>query len=453
MKISLLIVFLISALSASLKVEPLEFSLIKKGDSKDGNTILIIGGIQGDEPGGFMAASLISTRYKIKNGNVWIVPNLNFDSIINRSRGRFGDMNRKFATLSKNDPEYETVQKIKSIILDKKIDFVLNLHDGSGFYRKKYIDKLHNQHRWGQSCIIDQNKIDKNVKFYDLKTIAERVVKSVNQKSQKKEFNFRLHNTETREKDPEMAKTLTYFAITNGKPAFGIESSKNFPTHMRVFYQLLALEEFMKVADIEFTKDFDLTPKAVKLALNTDLYLEFDDNRILLSLDGIKKFLKYFPLPNDREIVFKSNNPLITIKKLGNNYQVYYGNRRLTKIIPQYLSYSNTIKDIKVKIDNNSQNISLGSIVDVEHSFNVENKNGYRANIIGYIGENRNEMETLISKKDIIKKYSVDKKGNIYRVELYKNNSFVGMILVNFTGSKKKLRIATSLNNNKKVEI
>jgi len=96
MKISLLIVFLISALSASLKVEPLEFSLIKKGDSKDGNTILIIGGIQGDEPGGFMAASLISTRYKIKNGNVWIVPNLNFDSIINRSRGRFGDMNRKF---------------------------------------------------------------------------------------------------------------------------------------------------------------------------------------------------------------------------------------------------------------------------------------------------------------------------------------------------------------------
>ncbi len=91
-----------------------EFDFIKKG-IQDNNTLLIVGGIQGDEPGAFMAASLIATHYKITKGSVWIVPNLNFYSIIKRSRGPFGDMNRKFAALSPNDPDYNSIQRIKKI--------------------------------------------------------------------------------------------------------------------------------------------------------------------------------------------------------------------------------------------------------------------------------------------------------------------------------------------------
>ena len=74
-------------------------------------------GIQGDEPGGFTAASMLVTNYKVTKGNIWVVPNLNFESIIKRSRGVHGDMNRKFKTLSKDDPEFHQVQKIKRIIL------------------------------------------------------------------------------------------------------------------------------------------------------------------------------------------------------------------------------------------------------------------------------------------------------------------------------------------------
>jgi len=90
-----------------------DFTLIKKGETNDNNRLLIVGGIQGDEPGGFMAASLLSTHYTITKGSVWIVPNFNFYSIIRRSRGPYGDMNRKFAKLSTNDHDYHSIEKMK----------------------------------------------------------------------------------------------------------------------------------------------------------------------------------------------------------------------------------------------------------------------------------------------------------------------------------------------------
>ena len=95
-----------------------DFKLIKKVKTIQ-TLFLLLGGIQGDEPGGFISASLLTTHYEITKGSVWIVPNLNFYSIIKRSRGPYGDMNRKFAHLSKTDPEYKTIQRIKSYMLEK----------------------------------------------------------------------------------------------------------------------------------------------------------------------------------------------------------------------------------------------------------------------------------------------------------------------------------------------
>ncbi|EPE3794605.1 M99 family carboxypeptidase catalytic domain-containing protein, partial [Campylobacter lari] len=47
----------------------LEFSVKENGKSlDDNNTVLILGGIQGDEPGGFHAASLLLSDYNITKG-------------------------------------------------------------------------------------------------------------------------------------------------------------------------------------------------------------------------------------------------------------------------------------------------------------------------------------------------------------------------------------------------
>lgn len=41
----------------------------------------MIEGFQGDDPGGFTAAPMLVTNYKIKSVSVWVVANLNFESI------------------------------------------------------------------------------------------------------------------------------------------------------------------------------------------------------------------------------------------------------------------------------------------------------------------------------------------------------------------------------------
>jgi len=69
-----------SSIANKSSIKNFDFNIIKKG-YKDNNTLLIVGGIQGDEPGGFMAASLIATHYDITKGSVWIVPNLNFTAL------------------------------------------------------------------------------------------------------------------------------------------------------------------------------------------------------------------------------------------------------------------------------------------------------------------------------------------------------------------------------------
>ena len=81
----------------------LDFSVHTLASKVPGKTALIVGGIQGDKPGLFNTAALIATRYKILSGQVIVVPNFNFENISKRSRGVYGDMNRKFDRVSKTN--------------------------------------------------------------------------------------------------------------------------------------------------------------------------------------------------------------------------------------------------------------------------------------------------------------------------------------------------------------
>lgn len=58
-------------------------------------------------------------------------------------------MNRKFARLDETDPEFSTVRRIQELIRRPEVALVLNLHDGSGYYRSTY-ENYHLQPRaWG----------------------------------------------------------------------------------------------------------------------------------------------------------------------------------------------------------------------------------------------------------------------------------------------------------------
>jgi hypothetical protein len=417
----------------------IDFSLHKLEGDRQGNTLLVIGGIQGDEPGGFNAASLLVTHYRIKKGNVWVVPNLNFISIIKRSRGVYGDLNRKFATIGDNDPEFNTISRIKAILLDDQVDLVLNLHDGSGFYRPTYVDRTHSPRRWGQSIIIDQRHISVS-RFGNLGEIASQIVAEVNHYLFAEEHAYHVKNTRTGEGDTEMERTLTYYAIRNRKPAFGVEVSKSFPTHMRAYYHLQVLEAYMDLLGIEYERAFNLSARGVRGAIKSGAKLAFYDNKIFLDMTNARKRLGYIPLKKAAEIVFRPNSPLVAVVESGQSYRVFHGNRRITRLVPQYFEYDSSIEAITIEVDGDQRKVEFGNMVEVAQSFLVVPQNGYRVNVIGYRKPGTgNESGIAIHKDDIAKRFSVDKEGRLYRVEVYREKKFSGMVLVSFSNKGEDL--------------
>ena len=431
----MLSVFVLS-LSQLVCAEQLRFSLHKIESGKPGPTLLVIGGIQGDEPGGFTAASMLVTNYTVKSGSVWVVPNLNFESIIKRSRGIHGDMNRKFNFLSKKDPEFDEVQKIKKIILNNDVDVVVNLHDGSGFYKKTYINKLHNPNRWGQSIIIDQEVLESE-KFGDLSDIARKVQQYINQRLKNKNKFFYVKNTETKKGDVEMEKSLTYFSIKNNRPAFAVEASKSFLTYERTFYHLLAVEGFMNKLGIHFQRDFKMTRNNVAKQIGNNLKISLYDNRINLHVEKARRYLNYVPLKKHSSFEYKKNNPLIAVISHKKGLKIRYGNRYVTSLKPQYFEYDYGLDSITVQVDGENKKINIGEKIKVEKSFRVRAANDYRVNIIGYSKQGvTNENNILIKRKNIKSRFSIDKSEKIFRVELYKGKKFSGMILVDFAEKK-----------------
>jgi hypothetical protein len=339
-------------------------------------------------------------------------------------------MNRKFAQLSENDPEYKIIQRIKSYIKDKRVKLVVNLHDGSGFYRPTYIDDQHSQHRWGQCSIVDQENID--APYGNLAHIANKVVNHVNQHLMQKEHLYHLHNTRTNEGDKEMEKTLTYFAITNSKAAFGNEASKSLMTHKRVYYHLLALEKYVQIMGIEYKRKFKMDSSGVYAAINNDIYISMYDNKIKLPLSKIRNYLRYIPIKKNQVLDFQASNPLLTIVQNGSEYTIQYGNRRLSRLKADYMDYDEQAPAFKFMVDGIEKNVMFGDIVEVLDDFLVKDNDNYRVNVIGYTTKREKETDTKIRKNQIPKRFSVDKSGEIYRVEYYKREKFAGMILVKF---------------------
>lgn len=409
----------------------LDFTTLRLGSGK--NAVLVVGGIQGDEPGGFSAASLLATRYEIHKGCIWVVPNLNFPSIIKRSRGLHGDMNRKFAKLDSADPEYGTVRRIQELISSPEVGLVLNLHDGSGYYRPTYEDKLKNPQRWGQSIIIDQSSLAPNVFMRNLEEIAKAVSNRVNSKLIAPAHKIHVHNTHTADGDYEMEKSLSYYAARHNKAAFGLEASKEFSVAWRTFYHLSMIENFLGHAGIEFSRDFELSPAGIERALSEHLGVSFAKNRIFLPLENARPAINYFPLPRESNII--TSKPIMAVlpceSKKG-ELCIHYGNRTLTLIRPDWRDINEELDAVATIIDGEKILAPFGQTLFVDKEITVMPIPGFRVNAIGYECGKKDESGRPLRHRDFDKRFSVDRSGHIFRVEVYKDQSFAGMFLLRF---------------------
>ena len=412
----------------------LPFNFIKKETSPlKTPTLLVIGGIHGNEPGGYFSAAILAQYYTVDEGNLWIVPDLNRPSIQQNSRGINGDMNRKFADIDPNDPDIETVQSIQSIITEKQVDLILNLHDGHGFYRKEHLNTIFNPNAWGQTCVIDQGVLDTEHPYGNLKEIAAKVNEELNHTLIENHHFFDVRNTNTRFDDEAMKHSLTFFAVSHNKPAFAIETSKQLPTlHEKVFYQLNAIECYMKLMGIKYTRSFDLTLDSIQELLSNDENLTINNN-FYLNLKNLKNSLSFIPLQSDRN-EFKFAHPLGSVQKNNGQFDLYIGNKKISSLIPSYHIKEFCSDPITVLADGEMKKIHFASDFFVNADFEVVNNDkSTRVNIIGFTQNGvKDESNLRIGLKDLDSKYSIDTTNKSYRIEFYQQNRFCGMILVHF---------------------
>ncbi|AHJ13618.1 M99 family carboxypeptidase catalytic domain-containing protein [Sulfurospirillum multivorans] len=433
-KISLGLCLLLSTYAFSAN---LHYSLIKKESGKAGSTLLVIGGIHGDEPGGYFAPMLLAKHYKIESGNLWVVPNLNFDSIVKNARGINGDMNRKFAKVEPKDKDFEIVMEIKKLILQPKVDLTLNLHDGQGFYRARQINKDFNPKAWGQATIIDQQNMP-HAKYGNLAEIAKKVNQETNVDLIEDVHEFNVKNTNTKAQDKAMQQSLTYFAITHNKPAFAIETSKNITelSH-KVFYQLKTIEKFMDEMNIKYTRSFELSQETIKKLLSDDGMLEIPPTKITLDLSTLKPYIKFFPMSKEA-LVYHSTNPLVAVLKEKDEYKIMNGNILVSKLKPDFFEFEDSLKSVGLIIDGQKSSAKIGSLISAKNSFQIDPIQGYRINMIGYSKEGvTSEGGIHVTPKDFMENYAIDKDETTYMVQFYKDKKFCGMINIKFEDEKK----------------
>lgn len=425
-----------------------QLEVVRVKGTEIGPTVLIFGGIHGDEPGGYFSSEILS-KIKMIKGNLIIVPRVNFPSIMMNRREVHGDMNRKFVPEEKpGDPDADVVKLLKKLM--SEADVFINQHDAYGFHREKYINKLYNQSRYGQSLIIDSSKLysKKWKKQIDLAETGKRIMARANKQieNEKHHFGFWDHDSLAKNtKHPEMKKSATYFALTTYSiPAFGLETSKDLPTLThKVKYQLVMIKSILTEFGLEFvfpsTKvniphlywvEFLKNGKdIVRVNGNTNLRLNKGDKIVIKSIyanykRGLSANILGWGNINDinKSFQFKKNTT-IQVKK----NHITIGNIYLRQYLP------NSVHHVKVELAGKEVIIPNWGKIDLPANQSLKIlgtqpvfKNT-RFDVRGFaVPGRRDDSGTDIRPKDLIPKYSHKKEGTIYYVKIYTSGRFAG---------------------------
>ncbi|MBI2877947.1 MAG: hypothetical protein HYY20_13810 [Candidatus Tectomicrobia bacterium] len=432
-----------------------ELDIYRISGQEKGNTLLLIGGIH-NEPGGYLSADLYADM-ALKRGQLIVVPRANFLSIHSDKRGPHGDMNRKFIKGATQNKSYD--DQIVAILkeLMAQSDLVLNLHDGSGFYRPQWESPLKNPLRWGQSIIADDESYPspRSGKTLELGQLARKVVQEVNVQIANPDHRFHFNNTRTTASDsphPEQRRSATFYSLTQfGIPAFGVETSKEIPSNeLRVRYQTMIINAFMK--------EFEIIPEHPKIYLDPPqlkyLVISVNDtppivvpNQGRLSVSpGDRVYISHVEANYERGVIadisglgngndirkhFAITRPTsIQVKKDGYlcgkvEVQLRSAEEKVATDRPPTLRYF--IVELNgarraVAADEELEVVKGDRIRITDALLDQEGRDGLKVNFVGFTGPKRaNEGEDrgywIDTAVDLIPRYAVDKKANRYKVE------------------------------------
>ncbi len=422
-----------------------ELEIIRINGKEKGPTLLVFGGIHGDEEGGYSSAEILAKTIMYK-GNLIIVPRVNFAGIMHYRREIYGDMNRKFTDKEyPNDPDHKVMVLLKKLI--SEADIFINQHDAFGFHRKKYISKSYNPFRFGQSLIVDTGKIfsKKLNKELNIDAIGNRIINDVNAeiKNPKHHFCFWNQNSiSSNTKFKDMQKSATYYAVTRyAIPSFGLETSKNLPSSkLKIKYQLLVIKKIMEEFGFEFKLEIDSFDKPslywIEFIKNSKDIIRVNSNtNIRLNINDtikVKKIYSNYSMGLSFDILgWKNSNDFnneysFTKERTAfiRKNQIYIGKVRFKNFI------KSSIHRIFIEVNNKTASIPNWGVLKINNNdifkiLNCDSKTKYYFDIRGY-NNKKGDSKIAITSKDLLKKYSFKREGNIYFVKIYDKSLLVG---------------------------
>ena len=454
-----------------------ELNIYKIKGKKPGKTLMLIGGIQGNEPGGFLSADLYADM-RLEKGNLIVVPRANFYSIITNQRGPNGDLNRKF-NLEDNSStmEDQIVSILKKLISES--DYLLNLHDGAGYYHPTYIDRWRNPMLFGQSIVADSEeyRIPGSGKSIKLGEMAKKILKEVNPHINGELYKFHFMDTRTDAEDSphrEQRGSATYYALTKHNiPAFGVETSKFLPSiDLKVLYHNMVINAFMKqFGIIPESPGLNLDPPVLKylvVAINGRTPIVVEANQTLelragdmisvnhiesnyergLSLDivgygGVNDLGKDYAIFRDTSILVRKDNqqvaeiPVrITEKGAGEESQTTSGLKKIDYFVIEAKGYRLLLA--------NGETLPLVrgeelKIIDVLPR--APSSSGVKVNFKGFVGDPSNNTGedrgfTINTGTDLMERFSLDGKGEAYEIVVNQGETLLGRGIVKLTSPK-----------------
>jgi hypothetical protein len=243
---------------------------------------------------------------------------------------------------------------------------------------------------------------------------------------------FDVRNTNTRHDDEPMRHSLTFYAVNHNKPAFAIETSKNLPTlEQKVFYQLRAIEGYMRYMGITYQRPFDLTAAKLKeiIKINGNVTI---NNNINLNLENLRTDLSFVPLKSERND-FNFTHPLGGMLQDGGKYNLYIGNQKVSSLSPSVHQSGQCLEKMSIEIDGKEEKLDFAKEYLITADVSIINKSLTRANIIGFTREGKKDESNIhVTLRDFDTKFAIDKEAKTYRIEFYRDNDFCGMSLIHF---------------------
>jgi len=471
-----------------------ELHVYKSFGETKGKTLMLLGGIQGDEPGGFLSADHYAD-IRLEKGNLIVVPRANFHSIVLNRRQINEDMNRRFADNDKLGYEDKIVGILKKLI--KESDCLLNLHDGSGFYAETWIGPNRNPMKYGQSIIADCATVvnPKTGEKHNLEDIARSVALKINKKINNPLHYFHFNNHKTSEsgsKHKEQRKSATYFAWKKiGILAFGVETSKTLTLEKKVLYHNIAINLFMETLGIvpetpglkldapmlEYLVTSINGSLPIVIRNNQTLFLNKNDTILISHIEanyvrGLTADVLGYGTINDLNKKIKIGKPtIITTRKdyypCGKINLSFNANGQILAHKNVAVSDSSTLYPVshffKLKINNKEQiyknndyvNLIKGDKLEIiDIITNLRDSSSIRVNFRGFVanmttntGEDRGFV--ISTDKDLWTRYSLHKKGKTYQIEATHKNSVIGKLTVHLSEPKLNYIIITKNNGTK----